>query len=567
EVGGPVAGGSEGAPELAPIAVVEDEMPKLDIWKDDRELVEDAPVIELGSVLRRPEPRKTPPKTGKAAKRGTARPEPVVSFHGWGQEERVDEPRGPAASDPAAEQAADVETVDPEQGIDHFPGIRIAGAEPVALSQKNQDIEQPEAPSEDAGALIQPDRCDGETGVAAEPPDAVAEPLAVVQSETRSDDELEFEDLPVAPDEQEELPQSEAIATETEGAAVAAVAEAEYAQAEQPSAEPCAVEVGGISLPLSGDQPPAEIAEPSARPTELPPETQEEPDMLLRCPHCQAESKLTELLLASSGERVSLPALAAALGLVPAQEETRPNLDIWGRSIDTAPRIDFGQHAPNAGAEDVHAGAFSFAEPRASAGAGSATVAVRRRRSEKSLLKEMVGAVLGGLLALPIAYYILNLIGGERFDKVPVPLPFCPHTYDHLPGTWPDWWPNWARVSAPPAEPTAAPAPEEIEFERAFEDPEVQDAFRRLDEARGASAKTDPAAGAKAKPTETPKQPKSPPGDKLPGATDKPAKADKKPAAAKEPAREKAAAKKPPTENAADQTETRGEPKGSDPKE
>ena len=57
--------------------------------------------------------------------------------------------------------------------------------------------------------------------------------------------------------------------------------------------------------------------------------------------------------------------------------------------------------------------------------------------------------MLGAFFGLLIGYYCLNLVFGERFDLLPIPLPGIPHTYD-----------NWSGGEKPGAdEEEAAPDP------------------------------------------------------------------------------------------------------------
>ncbi|MDZ7617210.1 MAG: hypothetical protein U1E05_09410, partial [Patescibacteria group bacterium] len=51
-----------------------------------------------------------------------------------------------------------------------------------------------------------------------------------------------------------------------------------------------------------------------------------------------------------------------------------------------------------------------------------------RRRKEKSVVKEMVGAIVGGFVGLSLGYYGLNYFGGDRFDFLNVWLPGVQHT-------------------------------------------------------------------------------------------------------------------------------------------
>lgn len=52
---------------------------------------------------------------------------------------------------------------------------------------------------------------------------------------------------------------------------------------------------------------------------------------------------------------------------------------------------------------------------------------------KKSLLRELMGIVLGGLGGLLIAYYALNWFGGPQYDFANLPLPGVRHTYRHAP--------------------------------------------------------------------------------------------------------------------------------------
>lgn len=429
EVGEPVADAPDFAPELVPVTVVDSEAPMLDIWKDQRELVEEVPVIELGSMLRKPGSKKSVPR-------------------------RKEEIRDEVPSEPAGF---------PQRGREEAVGDPPQPEDEVTVSRPADSVEE-------------------------EPLDATDE----------------HEDRPRA----SEIESSGEIADEND------------------------------NLPTE----PAEVAAATEVAGEAPPDR----DVLIRCPHCEVVSKLTELIFASSGDHVRVDLLAVALGLHSASEASEPSPDALEHGIYDVATTDFVPGGPAAGEEDLPAGNFSFAGRQHDSGSGSAVVGMRRRKSQKSLLKEMLGAGLGAVLAVPIAYYVLNLIGGERFDKVPVPLPFCPHTYDHLPSDWPEWWPNWAKVSAPapPLVPVSEVEPEEIVAEPAADDPEIQETFRRLDEARlGASPSADPAA---ADHTPRPEPPQSAAKVLEPPTRDAPAVAvegDKKP-----PVKKNRPAPKAPTE-------------------
>lgn len=435
------------APALVPVTDVESEGPILDIWKNQQPLVDEVPEIQLGSVLRKPDAKKSAPK-------------------------KVD-----------------------LQGTYDLPKIDLANSESPAPGNETVG----EQPTADAGL-----------------------PAQSGEAEKSAEDRADVVEGPAQEHAPEPIQDStEAAVVETEEPA------AEMPQTETGSADTVTVTGQSLEAPASveaaaGEGLPVTEAEREAAP-------KEEPDLVVRCPHCEAESQLRELILASTGERVDVSTLAAALGLVPASEaEVGPRLSVWGQPVGTAPQIDFG-HGGGSGVEEVHEGAFAFAGGgEGDKPIGTAAARAKRRKGEKSVLKEMIGAVFGAVLAVPIAYYLLNLIGGERFDKVPVPLPFCPHTYDHLPSDWPDWWPNWARLSAP-AEETDSADLDELEI--ALDDPETDEALRRLDQARQGVAPagdpTEPVAFQPETPAEeTPNPEKAAPSKAKPGAT-KPDKEDR----------------------------------------
>ncbi len=93
--------------------------------------------------------------------------------------------------------------------------------------------------------------------------------------------------------------------------------------------------------------------------------------------------------------------------------------------------------APTEGAVDVGATvdpdlpSFADSDTPGDAGEGapvSSLAARPRRRNEKSMAKEMIGAIVGGIVGLSIGYYALNLLGGERFDFLNIWLPGVSHT-------------------------------------------------------------------------------------------------------------------------------------------
>ncbi len=181
----------------------------------------------------------------------------------------------------------------------------------------------------------------------------------------------------------------------------------------------------------------------------------------VRCPECEAEFPLSRLIVADAETELG-PAVATVLSqpilagiAVPSEAGTGgvPAIDVWAKA-DAMPQIDLGQGPTTQAPMETDAGAFAFA--RHDAEAADATAGVvgarpRRKKRQKSVMRELASWVLGGLGGLFIAYYVLNWWKGEQFDKLPIPLPGVPHTYRHSP----DWFPNWLRP-APDAEDAAS---------------------------------------------------------------------------------------------------------------
>jgi hypothetical protein len=99
------------------------------------------------------------------------------------------------------------------------------------------------------------------------------------------------------------------------------------------------------------------------------------------------------------------------------------------------PAPDQGYGAPAeapAADEAVDASLLGFGGQAAGAAEGGAAVPrmVRPRRPrERNQLRELIGAAVGGFLGLFVAYYLLNLFGGEQFNMFDIYLPGVKHTY------------------------------------------------------------------------------------------------------------------------------------------
>lgn len=161
-------------------------------------------------------------------------------------------------------------------------------------------------------------------------------------------------------------------------------------------------------------------------------ETAETP-ILVRAPEGADVFALSELILEPSGRPLGTTA-ARWIGRLLEQleqietstgESDEPAIAAWIQEA-VLPAIRT-EEAP-AEAE----GGFVFA---ASEAAEETSVRQRLKGSgrKKSLLRELVGIVLGGLGGLLIAYYALNWFGGPKYDFANIPLPGVRHTYRHAP--------------------------------------------------------------------------------------------------------------------------------------
>ncbi|GAB4140157.1 MAG: hypothetical protein Kow0040_28540 [Thermogutta sp.] len=158
-----------------------------------------------------------------------------------------------------------------------------------------------------------------------------------------------------------------------------------------------------------------------------------EAPILVRAPEGADVFALSELILEPSGRPLG-PVAARWIGrLLEKLEESatatgetdEPAIAAWIRET-AAPAIRTGE-AP-AESEET----FVFAGPDA-AEETSVRNRLKGNGKKKSLLRELVGIVLGGLGGLLIAYYALNWFGGPQYDFANIPLPGVRHTYRHAP--------------------------------------------------------------------------------------------------------------------------------------
>jgi len=206
----------------------------------------------------------------------------------------------------------------------------------------------------------------------------------------------------------------------------------------------------------------------------------------VRCPHCQAEYPLSQVVVVTTGAELG-PAMAAAVaryvlpGEGPAGEA--PALDVWAKT-DAVPQIDLGDSARPQAVSD-HASAFDFARGAADAEAGPTGAAPLRprRRKQKSMVQKLVGPVFGGVAGLLIAAYILAIIG----RPLKIPLPFISATYQYSP----DWFPGWMKA-APESEEEEEASEEIADLSDVF-GPAFQDDAGGSEQPAFALPKTEPA--------------------------------------------------------------------------
>jgi hypothetical protein len=178
----------------------------------------------------------------------------------------------------------------------------------------------------------------------------------------------------------------------------------------------------------------------------------------VRCPLCQDEYPLSEALaglppalvpVATSTDEAPAEAAGDAVEGAPmaAENVTEAEEDQavdWDAVLGIAPKggqpseadrnRDAAKESEDAGKSGTDEGGTPAAEDEAAAKNRPAAPAPARRRGRsrrQNPLRELIGAIFGGFLGLAIGYYLLNWIGGPRFDFVHVYLPGVPHTYKY----------------------------------------------------------------------------------------------------------------------------------------
>jgi len=329
----------------------------------------------------------------------------------------------------------------------------------VPVAEVSEEGQAPES------SRVEPEACEHPEGESAE---ANGQPEA--PSEADSSERLEIadeeEDTAEAPCDQIGEGTDEAIeGPEAEAGVEPGEEEGPTAETETDTEEEEGNESEEEGAEEEGAEEEAESAEDATETGEEPPEAAaQEETVEVRCPHCEAEYPLSQVVVVTTGAELG-PATAAAVaryvlsGEGPASEP--PALDVWAKA-DGVPQIDVGEDIrPQEAA--AHTGAFDFAREDAEAEAGptGATGLRPRRRKQKSMARELAGWVFGGVAGLVIAYYLLNFIRGEAGNFLKIPVPGVSHTYQHSP----DWFPGWMKA-APESEEDAS---EEIaDFDEVF---------------------------------------------------------------------------------------------------
>lgn len=257
-------------------------------------------------------------------------------------------------------------------------------------------------------------------------------------------------------DDSEMPPELVSVAEVSEaGPPAEAKADAEEEEGSESEEETAAEETDSAEDVTETGEGATEAGEGATEAGEEPPEpAAPEPPVQVRCPHCEAEYPLSQVVVVATGAELG-PAMAAAVarhvlpGEGPASEP--PALDVWAKA-DGVPQIDLGE-ATRPEAVTDHSSAFDFARQDADREAGptGATALRPRRRKQKSMARELAGWVFGGVAGLVIAYYLLNFIRGESGNFLEIPLPGVSHTYQHSP----DWFPGWMKA-APESEEDAS---------------------------------------------------------------------------------------------------------------
>jgi hypothetical protein len=150
---------------------------------------------------------------------------------------------------------------------------------------------------------------------------------------------------------------------------------------------------------------------------------------ILVCPACQGEVSLPEGPLA----RLECPHC---------RNELRISADVARSSDEIPPRQYFPATAPSVSAAQLRR--------------------VMQPHNRPSAIGQLAGILLGGAMGMVVGYWILNYLGGPRFDFLHVPLPLVPHTQAAREALPPSPQPAPARAlmeeeEPPPRQPASMP--------------------------------------------------------------------------------------------------------------
>jgi hypothetical protein len=339
------------------------------------------------------------------------------------------------AETPAVEEEATQETVEEappsEPANDEANPLAFLSQEPVA-------DETTETPTDEPVAVEEP-----EAEAAAEeskPDDQASDPFAFLkQPETDSTEEAATES-----EEKPEPEEPELSVKETDMFSFLAGIDAAAKGEPEPSASEAEATPEEASLPVPESEVVQEAtetpaSEAPAEPVEQGTESlvaEEAAPAVTETPAVDVESIRVQL--------ETLQSVASALRAKAAQlrEEASSLVDETTEYAVQETTEEGGWDAPwQAQGADSAAGAFAFGEGAADGASGRA-IRPGRRRKETSIVKELIGIVVGGVGGLLIAYYGLNYFGGARFDFAKFYLPGIAHTVKHRPA----WWPKWAQL-------------------------------------------------------------------------------------------------------------------------
>lgn len=365
----------------------------------------------------------------------------VTLPQGVDQNERV---RCPICNAQYELSEVDTDTFEADQSDDLPPELTtLTAASPETVDAESIDIGPP--PDSDAPSAIDtaPDidiTLDGQGA-----PDVETAP----QVGSLDVDSVDVETAPRGEEKETEEPEASSDGEEGEEASEAdssdgltietddSEGDSETDEAEEPVEEPAE----------AGDE--TEESAPEAAATD---KIEEEPVLRVRCPTCEAEHPLSEMVLVDTGEPFG-PDVAAAVARALSADQAAPSgegaagvpgLDVWAKA-DSAPQLDLGQGV-QAGAPTADAGAFRLGGEAASGDSETSVMEgmARRRERQKGGWRTLVGPIVGGIAGLVIAYYLLNLIRGEAGNFLKIPLPGVSHTYRYSPG----WFPGFLQPSA-----------------------------------------------------------------------------------------------------------------------